>query len=265
MQAVQLSHEELLLLIGLLRLPMPLAMGENPTEGYTEQTIGAALTSAMSSMLARGLLQRPPTESETPVLPDEVQELITTSALAERCLMVAARQNQLNTAIHFNLRGSTCVVHSSPLERVHRLEWLSENTTIVEQLMGLIMPHPPVGAPIQLSVKADAFSLAIDAAAVGQSQGAYNLLLAAGAPPETADTLVGRLGKEVARYALVAFRNLQAPQPQAESLVVLQGASETWLARESTAEGEYIVLQTVTPVDLRTTLERMVEVMNRPA
>jgi hypothetical protein len=259
MQSVQLSHEELLMLLGMLRLPMPLALGEDPTEGYTEASLNAALVGALGGLMARGYVLQAPVETDEPKLIDGLANLISVSALAEGCLMLTARQGDLNHTTHYVIRDGQFASHSSPIERVHRLEWLGSSDAIIDRLVTTVMPQNTVDAPLSFNVDAEALSMAVEAAAAGQSDAAQANLLRAGVDNASATAFVSRMGPAVVRYALVSFRDLLCPQPIAQSSVIIQGNAETWYAEAIKPDSDQIAVQSIDTEGLRTRLSAHVQ------
>jgi hypothetical protein len=264
MQSVQLSHDEFLMLLGFLRLPMPLAFGSDPLEDYTDETFNAALTSATTSLVARDYILELPTNSTPPKLLPHLEDLVAISAQPELCLMVAARKADQQTTLHYSQRGDKTIVHTSPRERVHRLEYLERPQAIVDQLIRLIEPHEAHERSLMFTIAttdADALGKAVDLAAIGQSEAALNLLQSAGVPVEAITAFRDRMGSEIARYALVAVRNLQRIQPTSESSIVLRGAHETWYAETRPASDDvdtpHVRVTTVGADALRATLNAL--------
>lgn len=259
MNSIQLSHEEFLLLLGLLHLPMPLALGEDPTAGYTEETLNAALLSAMSSLVARGYLKTLPSEGTAPALDPDVQALLSASALAESCMMVAVQQGDLSRSMHYSRRGDQVVAHTGPQAGVHRLTALNDPYEISDQLLADIVPLP-MHNPQSFTVNAEALGRAVDAASIGQLAAATSALVTAGVAAEQADSFAHQLGQSPTRYALVIVRNLQSAQPSAESAVVLQGLEGLWYAQEVPQRSDDVVIGAISADTLR---GRLGELINR--
>src|SRR5262245_36534393 len=90
LQSIQLSHDEFLMLLGFLRLPLPLALGADPLEEYTDEALDAALASATTSLMARDYVLELPADGAPPKLLPDLEDLVGISALADGCLMAAA-------------------------------------------------------------------------------------------------------------------------------------------------------------------------------
>jgi hypothetical protein len=232
MRSIQLSHDEFLMLLGFLRLPMPMALGTNPLEGYTDETLDAALASATTSLMARDYVLELPTDTTPAKLLPEVEDLITVSAMADSCLMIAAHKDEEQTTAHYSVRGGKAIVHTSPHEGVHRLERLPGPEAIVDHLVAAIEPHPTCTDSLTFTVAAEALGEAVDLATAGQPDAAAEALLDAGLPATAVDAFRSRMGSDIARYALVAVRELQSVHPLADSVVVLHGAQEDWYAED---------------------------------
>lgn len=256
MQSVQLSHEELLLLLGVLRLPMPLALGERPTAGHDERTLGVALASAMSSLKARALILDDGPDADPRPAP-ELCELVATSALAERCLLLAGRRGDQHSATHYSRRQGRTVVHSSPRLGVHRLGWLAGDEPLADRLVAAVAPRRSAAAPLDFALDAGAFRLALDALASGQTEAAVAILRGAGAPEGMAEGFAGRAGPDLASFAILSLSGLQAPRPAAESALVVRGAHETWYVADLADAPGRVRVETVSPEALTARLHAL--------
>lgn len=256
MQSVQLSQEELLLLLGVLRLPMPLALGENPTAGHDERSLGVALAGAMSSLMARELILGDDPNADPRPAPG-VQDLLETSALAERCLLLAARRGENHTATHFSLRRGRAVVHTSPRPGVHRVGWVEGDEPYAARLVAAIVPQEPAAPPLRFALSADAFSLALDALSGGQAASALGILRSAGMPADLAESFIGRAGSAPAQYAIVCLSQLQSARPVSASAMVVQGVSETWYVTDHADTPNQVLVETVGPEALQARLDTL--------
>jgi hypothetical protein len=261
MQAVQVSHDELLMLLGFLRLPMPLALGTDPMEEYTDETLNAALSSALTSLMARDYLIELPTDTTPPKLLPQLEHLIRLSAQAESCLMVALRTDAHAKTIHYSLRGTQAMVHTSPRERVHRLEPLASPTAIVDHLAAVLEPPPTLPEPLTFTVSAEALGAAVDQANAGQVQEAQATLHAAGAPESVTMAFAHQMRPPITRAALVALRNVGRRQPLAESVVILRSATSLWYAADDATESEDITISAVDMAGLHARLATLVATM----
>jgi hypothetical protein len=259
--SVQLSHDELLLLLGILQLPMPMALGEHPMVGYTPQTLNTAMTSAVGSLTARGLLAPPNGVSTRPQLESGLQEIVISLAQADSCLGVIAVLNSSGYEKYYTVNGAEVVAHTKPYERVHRLERLASTETIIEQLIAMIEPHQPSSTPVSFLVSVEVLNTALDAAAEGDLHTAHAKLAAAGLPSTVADIFVRQLGGEFARYAVAAFRGLQNAEPIAQTAAVIHGSQETWYVEEPSSHTGSLQVQTISPDVLRVRLAAMVQDM----
>jgi hypothetical protein len=266
MQAVQLSHDELLIVLGVLRLPMPLALGTDPLGEYTEEMLDTVLASALTSLMARDYLLELPTDQAPPKLTSELVDLVTTSALAESCLMVAASRGGEQRTVHYSQRADKAIVHTSPHERVHRLASLPDREAIVADIIAGIEPHATCRAPLSFTIDAGVLGEAVELSNAGRVDDARAALLAAEVSVEVADAFGERLGTEIARYALVAVRELRSPHPLADSVVVLRGTTENWYAEDDPESAGAVRVTAVGAAALRDRLAALVAPMaRRPA
>jgi len=261
MQVLQLSHEELLLLLALARLPMPLSLGEQPFEGHTEATLNVALASATSSLIVRGLLIPADRRAQVPTIVDGVEPLLMDLALAEACLLVASRRQDQVAASAYTLRGSTVVCHTNPVERIHRLERLSDSAAIVDRLLQDIEPHTPDAAPLNFALDADALGLAVEAIAANRVESARGILLTAGVDAATVEEFLQRAEGDIGRYTLMVFSNLRSRSPVLNGTLILRGKTETWLVNET--QDTSVNIQTIALPVLQTELHTLVQHMTK--
>lgn len=254
MQSIQLSHEELLLLLGLTRLPLPLALGEQPTAGYSDETLGAALTGAVGSLTARGLLAPPVSVAAAPAVLPELQALLAASALADCCAILAVRCGERETATHYTCYQQVLVAHSSPADRVHRLERLPATLALPDLLLAQIGPQPADAALPAFTLPGAALNLALDAASVGQADPARLVLQQAGVAAPVAASFIAAAGTVVVRYALVSLHGLHSAAAQTGSCMVVRGQSATWYVTAADAQTPMV---TVEPVDAAQLLARL--------
>jgi hypothetical protein len=188
-----------------------------------------------------------------------IEALLADTALANACLAVTGAQGEAEFAVYYTMREDAVIAHTSPFERVHRIERLASAAQIVEQLLIVVGSHLPTEDTMSFSVDAGALHNAIDASAASQAPVARALLRAAGVSSALVDSFVDKLGSETARYAVVAIQQLQEPEPSVDSWIVLQGAQETWCISSSVGDEEMVSVQTVTPEALRQRFAATVE------
>lgn len=263
MPPIQLSHDELLLLLGILRLPLPLALGEDPTAGYDERTLNAALSSALSGLLARGYLEEPSSDATPPQVDPTVEELVTDSALAEGCLMVATQRGATNETVHYSLRGDRALAHTSPRERVHRLERLAGSEVIVERIIAAITPPPRQGAPRTFIAAADAVGAATEAA--GRPDDARRALARSGVAQNDVAAFIEQLGAGSTRHALVALREPRGATSAVESVIVVQGPDETWCLETMADRPGDVCARALDAIGLEATVHALLGRMSVPA
>jgi hypothetical protein len=266
LQLLRISHEELLLLLGVARLPMPLALGNSALDGYTEASLSPALASAGGSLIARGLLIPPgPRGRSQPEIVVEVESLLADIALAESCLMVVAGAGDEARSMVYTARGDAVVRHTRPLERVHHLERLADAAAIVAQLQQLITAPAPSGEPLDFAAQADVLMMAVDAVAAGRSQNARSILLMGDVSPATVEAFLERAGNELAQHTLLLFHKIQTDSPAVDNLIVLRGHAEAWLVEKAdeTDEGARTRVRTLDEAALRARLQQLVDAMDR--
>lgn len=261
MPLLQVSHEELLLLLALARLPIPLSLGQQPFEGHNETTLNIVLASATSSLIVRGILTPATSKAESPAMVGGVEQLLADLALAESCLMVAARHGDQVRASAYALRGSSVTLHTNPVDRIHRLERLSDRAAVVEGLLQMIEPHASAATPLDFALDADPLGLAVEAIAANKEESARGILLTAGVAAEKVEAFLKHATGDVVRYTLAMFGNLRSPSPLLNGSLVLRGKTETWLVKEG--RDSSVNVQAVDPPTLRAELHGLVQQMTK--
>lgn len=228
---LQLSRAELLVLLGALNLPLPLALGDDPLD-QDLAGLGVALATATASLAARDLLALPVDPTEAPVPAPGVADLLADCALADACLIHTRNGDPAPSVVHVTRRGTAYVVHSCPLPGVHRLERLRDQAAVVAQMFAaLSLPNTSAEQPPapQLTLPAEVLAGALDAVCSGDRAGARARLLAAGAPVGAANALSTPASDGPVRHALVALRGLTGAAPEVDGALVLGGMANAWL------------------------------------
>jgi hypothetical protein len=241
--AIQLSHEELLLVLGLLELPPPLALGPHPVDGYEALALGAALSAAGTSLVARELACPGATPGLPPIPAPALAMFARAVALAEGCLILAERRGPERQVAHLSRYGAELVLHTSPAPRVHRLAQLDDPGAATAWLTARIATTDRAGAPA-LHAPATALAGALDALEAGLPAAAQAQLVAAGVAD--AATFVAAVGPTPRRFALGVLRGLAGPAPEARGALALCGTAGLWWAESGP---DWIGL---TPLDLAT-------------
>ncbi|MBP1465834.1 hypothetical protein EYB53_008970 [Candidatus Chloroploca sp. M-50] len=241
----QLSHEELLLLLGLLGLPTPLALGPRPTEGYDQIGLGIALAAATGSLLARELVQL---DTEALYPPEPVRplaELARSVALADSCLVLVERRANERQVAHLTSCEGLVVLHTSPLPRTHRLMLLGSHAEATAWLVATLDAHPEQPRPV-VTVGVDVLATTLDAIDRGDVAIAHRSLMTSGLESDLASQFLYAVGPQPARFAFGAMRGMTTGlPPQVCGAVALVGTSGTWW---SPSDGSSTTL-TLHPVD----------------
>lgn len=277
MDTVQLSHDELLLLLSLLRLPAPLALGDEPALGLSAAGLQLAMATAASSLAARDLLIQPASPAAPPAIAPDLADLVRAVAEADRCLALARIGASERGAEHITLNAGQAVRHSSPQIRVHRFERLPAEAIAAHVLARLtddgrptsdeaavlpsLVARPSSQAPTEaraaagappgggFTAPAEALSAALDALAHGAPATAQALLRDVAVPAEHAAAFIRRVGAGCVRHALAAFRDLRG-SPESRSALLIAGAGTLWQGAEAPDDPALVLVQPITPAAL---------------
>jgi hypothetical protein len=243
--SLQLSRAEMLLLLGLLQLPLPLALGEYPAD-QDVAALGVALSAAASGLAARDLLTLSADPAAPPTPVPAVAALISDIALAEACLIQTTNVGGAPAVLHITRRGATYVAHSCPQPGVHRLERLADPAELIDQVVtALALPSDIADhtAGPAITLPAEPLAAALDALSAGDPAGARARLLTAGAPLAVATALIAPPATGPVRHALVALRGLAAETPESDGALVLSGPTMAWLGAATPHDAAQITLK----------------------
>jgi hypothetical protein len=243
----QISHEELLLLSGLLRLPTPLALGSHPAAGYCQAGLHIALGAAASGLVARGFLS-PPAHIGSPPTPEPgIAGALRSLAEAEGCLVVAGSRGAQHTVSQIGLRpGGEALLLSSPHPGAYRLCAAHGPAAVVDHVVAAL-PAPPAAPAAALHVPPAALIAALDAAPAGPAAATMRLQTA-GVPADEAAEFVRVLGRAPARHALVALRGPRA-RPEQRGVLAIIGVGAAWCADDERSAS--VALRPLGPAGLR--------------
>jgi hypothetical protein len=221
----QLSHEELLVLLGLLDLPAPLSLGPHPAAGYASPGAQALLVGALGSLVARDFVE--PARERTLAVAPRIASTLRACALAESCLVIVERRGAVQRTRHLNAADGALVLHSSPLPRVHRFEPLAGVVAAREWLADAIGVTPSA-ALVELTAPATALQAALDAVDDGAPDDAQALLVGTGADVCAVQAFIAALGAAPGRFALGAVRGLRDEAAEARGCLAISGAHGAW-------------------------------------
>jgi hypothetical protein len=242
----QISHEELLLLSGLLHLPPPLALGPEPAAGYSRATLPVALSVAASSLAARGFLSLPDQPGAPPTPAPGIAGALRFLSSAEGCLVLAFSQGDRHIAGQIGIRpDGEAVLLSSSQPGVYRLCLAHGHAAVIDHVVTTI-PQAPISLVAPLDAPPAALLAALDAAPVGP-EAAMGPLLAAGLSVAEAADFARCLGHAPARHAIVALRG---GRRERRGTLVIVGAEAAWLADDET-HVDLVALRPVGPAGLR--------------
>lgn len=262
MQSVQIGYFEYLLLLGFLHLPMPLALGANPTEGTERNDLRVALAAASESLLARELVLSLPTTDSPATLDPGLARLVRASSLAESLIVASSATGEQRRTWHYTFTDDTVVVHSSPHPRVHRLELVNTTEGVVDHLLAVINPHQaPDRSQILPMVDAGLLGRALGLVEQQQWQSAIDTLLDASVPKNIAVTIRDSLGTAPARYALVGVSNWRGTRPRATTGLIVRGAEETWYLEDHPSQDDSVTITTADTNKIATRLHQLVSIV----
>jgi hypothetical protein len=231
-QTFQISHAELLLLLGLLELPRPFALGQSALP--ERPVLEGVLSAAAGSLAARDLLTMPTQPDQQPQPLPELATVLRVSALAEHLLIVAS--GPPTRLCHISRADKHLVMHTSPMPDVHRFALLPGAGQVLETLLTTVMPvtlpEPAIEQP--LLVNGEALLTAFNALQRNELNLATSLIEQQGHPSEVARMVVKTVGPQPTRHALVAIRKLRQPDSVARGAMVIAGQhGGWWIAPES--------------------------------
>lgn len=253
--AVQLGHGELLFLLGALRLPIPLALGPNPTAGFSAEGLSVTLTTSMSSLLARGYLAQPAPSNPSLMVDPTIESLLLHYTLADRCVVVEANTGHQMQRLHVAPTDDGFVLHTVGVESVHRLERYTSVDDVVELLMGWLGPQADHAAPsTTFHVDEPTLATVLTAIERADSAGVRHTLEQAGVQGVSAARFLTTCSHDLTRLTMTTIFLLPDERSQWETLSVLTGTQQAWLVQAVTGQPNYVEVCTVAAPTLRARL-----------
>ncbi|WP_298817496.1 hypothetical protein [Chloroflexus sp.] len=238
--AFQISHAELLLLLGLLELPRPFALGQSTLPA--RPVLEGALSAAAGSLMARDLLTLPAQPDGQPTPHAELAALLRVTALADSLLIVVG--NSPASLFHISRAGDRFVLHQSPAPDVHRFEALTSVEQIPEIMLKILgetdVHEPDNETPVLLP--GEAVLTAFNALQQNDVNMAMWALQQRSNRPEAARALVEAIGPKPTRYALAAIRQIRDPQSEARGALVITGRQGSWWAAQAPDQSDLLAL-----------------------
>lgn len=257
-ESIQLSQDELLLILALLKLPPPLSLSTREAADYDAEGEPAALAGASGGLITRELLQPGATPADLPTPSPRVAELVSTVALAEATLIVASRRNGRHSLMHITLRPGSPVLHTSPRPRIHCLAALPGPEAVVNHVLSGLTAGNPSEQPLSFQLSGPVLDAALNAVGAGDPGAAVGHLRGDGVAEPIAAAFLRRAGPAPVRYALAALRDLREPQPVARSAVIIQGAAESWWGSPMGDGSDRLRLRGIDPATTRTNIAALV-------
>lgn len=247
--AFQISHAELLLLLGLLELPRPFALGQGTLPA--RPALEGALSAAAGSLMARNLLTLPPSPDSPPTPHATLADMLRTTALADSLLIVAS--GPPTRLGHISRAGDRFVLHSSPAPDVHRFEAITGADQVTGTMLALLAPmnlrEPESQTPLLLN--GETLLTAFNALQHNDEQIAIWAIEQQGHPAALARDFVTAIGPQPARYALAAIRHIRQPQPEARGALLIAGRNGGWWAIPASERDDHLALWPVGGDSLR--------------
>jgi hypothetical protein len=249
----QFSHEELLLLLGLLRLPSPMALGARPAAGYSQATLHVAMGAAAGSLAARDLLNLPDDVGAPPQPQPRLARDLRAALTAAGSLTLAGGQGGRARIGEICLCGDAVWLLDSPRPGAYTLGALPNHAAGADHVVGLLAA--PVADPPAASLRLTPAAL-LAALAAAPAGGAAVIAQLSALPAAEAAAFAWGLGAAPARYALVALRGPDGRRERCGAFVVV-GSRGAWYADD--AGDELLALRPAGPAELRARVAALID------
>lgn len=245
--------EEVIFLLQALKIKSLPGMGDDPTQGLTEDQLNRATAAGLNSLMARGLVT-PPTSAEAPLTIESfVIAIFALCAGATRVVYVTHQKPDGTTdGLYVHTNQTMYVAHSLMTPTVHQFVMSETPEPALDEANSLLSLNGQRGAAAKgFSLTQAVFSQAGELLKNGKQGEAADLLKAQGASAETAGHLLDTLTGFKAT-SLVTLLNVgddrPADAPPAQGFTLLEGANGLW---RMTPDGDVLKLEPVTAGDVR--------------
>lgn len=225
--SLQLSHEELVLVLWLLNTPTIPGLGSNPFGDLPREQAVAALGSAERSLRARNLLGLTPDGRIQ--LDQVVVALVGTCAVPDFTMVVIWQPSNGDQVVHFFHATQYMVVeHSNPQVGVHLLQALP-STLLLQRVASLLHLQEQEAPKGHLSrIREQILRQASELATTSGSERVREFLQESGLSPQTAIAFTTTLTNIVANSVVAAACNLRQREPISDAWVFLEGENGLW-------------------------------------
>lgn len=202
---IQLSHEEILYLISLLKTGTLPGLGENPLEAYPENERDIMLRSGFNSLQARGLVQYQ-AETKTVTLDSVLLALFSTCAMPRKTLFFSRIPvHSAPVAIYFHEKDRLFVSHRAVPGLIHIFNGLFEHQAVQEAIFAeLTFENGTDSTFPDIQTTSNRFDGLLELLLQEKREEAKTLCIESGLAPRVAESLIESLDSMTANATLLA-------------------------------------------------------------
>lgn len=244
---VRLGHEELLVLLGVLRASTLPGLGEDPLEGLSDERREGALGAAERSLRARGLIAVDEAESRIEVEPLTLA-LLGTCVYPQYTVSVAMLDKAGGIdAAYYHGRDDFLVEHSFPEPGIYEFLTAAERADMGERFMRkLALANGPAPEGVSFQVPLAGMEEARELAKAGRREEIAKLLAQKGLGGEEAERAIAIFESATRSFFLVRADYGESPdETKGSGLALLEQEGGYWLL---SGDDEHVERFTVTPV-----------------
>lgn len=256
--SIQLGIEELLFLMGALRIKTLPGLGENAFAGLNRERGRHALTAGFHSLRARELVQENATAQQPLVIDSLVTAILGTCATAQQAFFIDRQPSDGAREVHYVHFGSHFIVrHSIEIPGVHRFTAtidVEEAFSQVHQALFLNTQVPPTTESI--SIAKPQLDQAMAAVREQRLNDAIDILVRNQVPAGLADTFVASVHEIQANSVLVKMKLGDEGEREAEGLFFLESTAGFWLVTSS-PNGNNTLHSNIEPISAEESKQRI--------
>lgn len=251
------SHEEIVLLLGLLRVPTMPGIGTEPFAGLSPEQTRLLLGSAERSLQARGLL-RWQAEGDTLHVEKFVLALLGPCCLPEFSVIVTrGPKDGLPETVYVHAAQTMIVEHAVTGPALHTFAAFRSWDEVMPRLLAFLDVQDAEAAPsLEGTISEDLLGRATQTADREGAPAATALLEREGIPAALAGLLARGLQQRKTNLALAAVDHRQGDTP-VSAFVLTMGGGGLWLFKMNGQAPNYTVAA-VSAIDVKARLSRLV-------
>jgi hypothetical protein len=254
--SLTLSHEELVLILQLMKWPMILGVGKEPFPGLPQEQVRAMLRTAGHGLQARQLVA---VSEEQKIQVERFAVALIAPCVAPDVSVIVSRSlpgELLPQVRYFHVAQQAVVEHVVSGPGLHTFAVLSDVAQLRERMLACLdVAAGPAPAALEARLAQETLNQAMAAARDSGEGAAASVLAKQGMPQETAKLLARTLASHQATLAIMFIRHGSPENNRSTGFGLIEGIESTWfLGVINQGQAPVVLLRSISEEDAHTML-----------